>query len=113
MTPRNALIAGAVLALGVTVGGVLFGSGPDAEAQRRVSTIDLGEVELYGAHLTFFSDGGCALRAEFQHVAGPGELSVNARADAYPFNGPRCGAARAAAANAAARDLKFTDAGLP
>ena len=113
MNRTQMLAAGLILAAGLTVGQVLFGSGSEAEAQTRASTIDLRDVELHGAHIQFQADGGCSMRAEYVYRAPVGELAVAAQASEYFFNGPRCGVARTAAANAAARDLKFTDAGSP
>lgn len=113
MTRAQLLAAGLILAAGFTVGQALFGSESEAEAQSRASTIDLRDVELRGAHVEFLFDGGCLLSAVANYVAPVGELGVVAPAQEYPFNGARCGIARTAAANAAARDLRFLDAGAP
>lgn len=113
MTPRNALIAGAVLALGYTVGSVLFGDEATAEAQSRAVSVDLRDVQLRGMSVEFVADGGCLLSARANYIAPAGELGLVVSPQEYPFNGARCNVARNAAATAAARDLKFSDAGNP
>ena len=113
MTPRNALIAGAVLALGYTVGSVLFGDEATADAQSRSVGIDLRDVQLKGMRVEFLADGGCLLSAQANYIPPAGELGLVVSPQEYPFNGARCNVARNAAANAAARDLKFSDAGNP
>ena len=114
MTRAQLLAAGLILAAGLTVGEVIFGGGSEAVAQTRPVTVDLRDVELRGATVLFSPpDGGCLLSAMASHRAPAGELDVVAPAQEYPFGGARCDAIRAAAAKAAARDLKFTDAGTP
>ena len=112
MTRAQMLAAGFILAAGLTVGQVLFG-GNESAAQSRPVTIDLRDVELRGMSVIFVADGGCLLSAQANYKAPAGELGLVVSPQEYPFNGARCGVARNAAANAAARDLKFSDAGNP
>jgi hypothetical protein len=113
MTRSQMLAAGLILTVGVTVGEVLIGGGAEADAQTRPLSIDLRDVELRGAYVSILPDAGCAIRADYIHKAPLGELSVNIEAQDYAFGGARCTAAKDAMAKAAARDLKFTDAGTP
>lgn len=113
MTRAQMFAAGLILAAGITVGQVLFGSESEAEAQARPVSIDLRDVELRGARIEFLSDAGCTIAAVFNYRAPVGELDVVAPAQEYAFGGARCDVAKNAAAKAAARDLKFTDAGTP
>lgn len=112
MTRTQLLAAGLVLAAGLTVGQVLFG-GNESAAQSRPVTIDLRDVQLKGMRVEFLADGGCLLSAQANYVAPAGELGLVVSPQEYPFNGARCNVARNAAATAAARDLKFSDAGNP
>jgi len=113
MNFRNALFAGGALALGAFTVSTILGDTSEAEAQSRPVTVDLRDVVVRGAHVEFLGDGGCTLAAVASHRAPVGELDVVAPAQEYPFGGARCDAIKVAAARAAARDLKFTDAGTP
>jgi hypothetical protein len=113
MTRSQMLAAGLILAAGLTAGEVLFGGGSEADAQTRPLSVDLRDVELRGAYISILPDAGCAIRADYIHKAPVGELSVNVASQDYAFGGARCGVAKDAMAKAAARDLKFTDAGTP
>lgn len=109
MNPRNALIAGAVLAIGFTAASLLTGPN-EADAQTRPVIIDLSEAVVTGASVQFPADGGCVLQPRFNQTGR--EQHVPAGQD-YNFNGARCQAFRNAVAKAVAAELGFTDGGTP
>ncbi len=111
MTPRNAGIAGITLAAALAIGGLVFNSNPEASAGPLRDAVNLNEVVIRQAHITFLPDGGCSMRVDASHEPAD-DVVVAIDQHAYPFGGARCQTIQLAAAKAVANDIKL-DAGAP
>jgi hypothetical protein len=85
-----------------------------SEAQSRTVVIDTPDVDpvVMGAVVLLLADGGCTLRVLYTG-APVGDGGIQPQAQAWPFSGQRCTAARSAIAQASYRDNGVGDGGAP